>query len=134
VVPEGFKRKLEASIEAMLRKDGKLKNFVGEMRLPKEMVNYMMAQVDETKQAAIAVVAREARAFLERTNLSEELAKVLTQVSVEINTRVRFVPNDKAVKEGQKLRLEVSGPTLKATREGAAGQDDPAGDGGEDPA
>jgi hypothetical protein len=121
VVPEGFKRRIEAGVENVL-KDGRLKSLVGELKLPREIVNHILGQVDETKHAALAVVARETRQFLEKTNLSEELAKLLTQVSFEINTQVRFVPSDKA-KGGLLPKVKLSGPKVKKTASDAPGDD-----------
>jgi len=91
---------------------GRLKALMGDLRLPKEIANHILAQIDETKHAALAVIARETRLFLEKTNISDELAKLLTQVSFEIKTEVRFVPNDKA-KGGLLPKVKISGPTFK---------------------
>jgi len=89
-VPEGIKRGFENLI-----RESRLKNIVGDLKLPKEVISHIMSQVDETKQAALGVIGREVRVFLENTNISEELAKLLTQISFEVKTQVRFVPNDK---------------------------------------
>jgi hypothetical protein len=91
---------------------GRLKALMGELKLPREIASHILAQVDETKHAALAVIARETRLFLEKTNLADELAKVLTQVSFEIKTQVRFLPNDK-VKGGLMPKVKISGPKLK---------------------
>jgi hypothetical protein len=93
VVPDGIKRGLETFL-----KDGRVKNLVGDLKLPKEIVNHILSQVDETKHAAVGVISKEVRLFLERTNLADELAKLLTQVSFEVTTKVRFVPSDKAAR------------------------------------
>ena len=92
---------------------GRLKALMGELKLPKEIANHILSQIDETKHAALAVIARETRLFLEKTNLSDELAKLLTQVSFEIKTEVRFIPNDKA-KGGLVPKVKISGPKLRA--------------------
>jgi hypothetical protein len=39
------------------------------------------------------VIARETREFLSNLNLTEEIAKILTTLSFEIKTEVRFIPN-----------------------------------------
>jgi hypothetical protein len=113
VVPEGFKRRIEAGVENVLR-DGPLKALMGELKLPREIANHILSQVEETKHSAVGAIARETRQFLERTNLSEELAKLLTRVSFEIKTEVRFIPNEKAAKGGLVPKVKISGPKLKA--------------------
>jgi regulator of replication initiation timing len=94
VRPDAIKRGLESFM-----REGRLKNIVGELKMPKEIVSHILSQVDDTKQATIGVITREIRLFLENTNLSDELAKLLTQISFEVTTQVRFVPSDKAVKK-----------------------------------
>jgi hypothetical protein len=54
----------------------------------------LLGQLDETKAGVYRVVAKEVRDFLEHTNLADELAKMLTTLSFEIKTEVRFIPND----------------------------------------
>jgi hypothetical protein len=39
------------------------------------------------------VIARETREFLSTLNLTEEIAKILTTLSFEIKTEIRFIPN-----------------------------------------
>ena len=98
VVPENLKRRIEAGVESVLR-DQRVKSFVGEFKLPRELINHAKAQMDETKRAAVEVIARETREFLEQTNLADELAKLLTQVTLQVD--VRFIPNDRAIKSDE---------------------------------
>jgi hypothetical protein len=65
----------------------------GEMKVPKEAAGYLYSQIDDTKKGVYRVVAKEIRDVLEHTNFSDEIAKVLTKLSFEVNTTVRFVPN-----------------------------------------
>jgi len=96
VVPENLKRRIEAGVDSVLR-DRRVKHFVEEFKLPRELINHAKAQMDETKRAAVEIIARETREFLEQTNIADELAKVLTQVSLQVE--VRFIPNEKAIKD-----------------------------------
>src|SRR5580658_1272442 len=94
VIPELLKRAIEIGVDRAQDAPESLKHFVGEMKLPKEIVSYMLQQVDETKNGLFRVVANEIRDFLEHSNLSGEMKKMLTTVQFEINTTVRFSPND----------------------------------------
>jgi len=96
---------------------GRLRALMGELKLPKEIANHILSQIDETKHAALAVIAKETRLFLEKTNIGDELAKALTQVAFEIRTEVRFVPNDKAT--GVVPKVKISGPRFKKAGPGA---------------
>lgn len=67
---------------------------MSELKLPKEALALILSQLDETKVGLYRVVAKEIRDFLEHTNFADELVKVLTMVSFELKTEVRFIPND----------------------------------------
>ena len=96
-VPDGIRRGIET-----LLGDNRIRNIVSEIKLPREIVAHIVSGIDETKQAAVGVVAREVREFLQNTNLADEIAKLLTQISFEVSTQVRFVPSDKAIKKKKK--------------------------------
>jgi hypothetical protein len=94
MIPELIKRAVEAGVEKAAEAPDTIKHFVGDMKLPKEIAHYIFSQVDETKNGLFRVVAKEMRDFLEHTNIAGELQKVLTTVQFEINTTIRFRPND----------------------------------------
>ena len=94
LLPELIKRFIEVGVGKLAEGPKDLKHFVSEMRLPREAGNYLLAQIDETKNGLYRVVAREIRDFLEHTNLADEIARVLTKMSFEIRTEIRFVPNE----------------------------------------
>jgi hypothetical protein len=94
ILPELIKRILEAGYEKITDTPENVREFVREMKLPKEVLALIIAQIDETKNGLYRVVSKEIRDFLEQTNLAEELTKALTTVSFEIKTEVRFIPND----------------------------------------
>jgi hypothetical protein len=111
VIPELIKRAVEIGVEKAAEAPDNLKELVGGMKLPREVASYILAQVEETKNGLFRVVAKEIREFLEHTNLGAEMQKMLTTVQFEINTTIRFKPNDEAGGaadgEGQKPRPEV---------------------------
>ncbi|MGO8999519.1 MAG: hypothetical protein ACLQVI_39850 [Polyangiaceae bacterium] len=115
VIPELLKRAIEIGVDRAQDAPESLKHFVGEMKLPKEIVSYMLQQVDETKNGLFRVVANEIRDFLEHTNISGEMKKMLTTVQFEINTTVRFSPNDAppAANEGEEGDLPQKAPSPK---------------------
>jgi hypothetical protein len=96
VIPDLLKRAIEIGVDRATEAPDTLKHFVGDLKLPKEIVNYILQQVDETKNGLFRVVAKEMRDFLEHTNLAGEMQKMLTTVQFEISTTVRFTPNDQA--------------------------------------
>ena len=94
VIPEIVRRAVELGVEKAQEAPDNLKHFVGDMKVPKEIAHYMLGQIDETKNGLFRVVAKEIRDFLEHTNFAGEVQKLLTTVQFEVNTTIRFTPND----------------------------------------
>ncbi len=98
VLGELIKRAVEIGVEKATEAPDTVKNFVGDLKLPKEIAGYLLAQVEETKHGLFRVVANEMRDFLEHANVSGEMQKLLTTMQFEVNTTIRFRPNDKREK------------------------------------
>jgi len=114
VIPELIKRAVIGGVERGYESAESLRNFISEQKLPKEIVNALLSQIDETKNGLFRVVAKEIRGFLEAVDWQRELQKLLTTVSFEIKTEIRFIPNDAApeklgrpeVKAGMKVKRQ----------------------------
>lgn len=94
-----------------------IRNALGDMKLPKEVVTTLVDVADNTKKEVVRVAAREFREFLDSARFNEELAKILTQLSFEIRTEIRFVPNDQALRPMVSTSAQVksdSGETVEA--------------------
>ena len=70
----------------------------------KDIVNYITDQIEDTKKAVVKIVARETREFLENVDIVSALSKVLTTVSLEIKTEIKFKPIE--TKENKDLSNE----------------------------
>jgi hypothetical protein len=93
VVRRLVERAVESGLETLTEGPEQLRRHLGEMKLPKEAAQYVYEQIDDTKKGVYRVVAKEIRDVLEHMNLAEELTRVLTKLSFEISTQIRFVPN-----------------------------------------
>jgi hypothetical protein len=92
-IPEIIRRALELGVEKARESPDSLKQFVSELKLPKDIARYLFQQIDDTRSDLFRVVASEIRDFLDHTNVAGELRKILTTVQFEINTTIRFSPN-----------------------------------------
>jgi hypothetical protein len=106
LLPEMLRRAVERSVQAVLQTEDESKKLLGAL-LPRELVQNVvqtaLQAVDVTKREAVEIVGKEMRQFLDQINLSDEIRKVLTSVTFEIKTEVRFVPNEDGT-----LRSEVT--------------------------
>jgi hypothetical protein len=119
VMPEILKRAVERAVESgasrLAEGPENLRNFVQEMKLPKEVLHYLYTQIDDTKNGLYRVVAKEIRDVLEQTKFADEITKVLTKLSFEIKTEIRFIPND-AAREGKREGDDEAGEPANGGR------------------
>jgi len=94
IIRDAIRRLVETGVEKIIEGPESVRNFVSDIKLPKEIAGYIFSQIDETKNGLYRVVAKEIRGFLQQNDLGEELARALSHLSVEINTQIRFVPSD----------------------------------------
>jgi hypothetical protein len=105
VMPEILKRVVERAVESgasrLAEGPENLRHFVQDLKLPKEVLHYLYQQIDDTKNGLYRVVAKEIRDVLEQTQFADEITQVLTKLSFEIKTEIRFIPNDAGQKRGE---------------------------------
>ena len=91
LVPELVKKTFTAGLGAVFSTEEGIRKIARES-LP-EMAGYIASSADGAKDKMFEVIARETREFLANLNVSEEIAKMLTTLSFEIKTEIRFIPN-----------------------------------------
>jgi hypothetical protein len=101
VITELFRRAVELGVEKAVEAPDNLKELIGGMKVPREVANLLLSQVEETKNGLFRVVAKEVRDFLEHANLGTEMQKMLTTVQFEISTTIRFKPNPDNAGQGE---------------------------------
>lgn len=102
--------------------------------VPTELFGYVMKQADSAKDEVVRITGVQIRKFLENLDIGGELQKVLTAVSFEVRTTVRFVPNEESnmvtpdsevsmalKKGGKEVEVNASPKKVKAMREGLRG-------------
>ena len=97
LVPDLVKRTFYAGLGAVFTTEEGIRKLATEFSLPKDVASYLINSAQSTKDELFRIVAKEMREFLENMNLGNEIAKILTTLSFEIKTEIRFIPNDEAV-------------------------------------
>jgi hypothetical protein len=92
LVPELVKKTFAAGMGAVFSTEEGIRKIAREVSLP-DVVGYVASSADGAKDKVFEIVARETREFLSNLNLTEEIAKILTTLSFEIKTEIRFIPN-----------------------------------------
>jgi hypothetical protein len=105
LVPELVKKTFAAGLGAVYSTEEGIRRLARD-GLP-ELAGYVASSADSAKDKVWEIVARETRDFLSNLNLTDEIAKILTTLSFEIKTEIRFIPNSE--------RLTGAEPDVKAS-------------------
>lgn len=106
LVPELVKKTFAAGMGAVFSTEEGIRKIARDVSLP-DVVGYVASSADGAKDKVFEIVARETRDFLSNLNLTEEIAKILTTLSFEIKTEIRFIPNSE--------RMTGAEPDVKAS-------------------
>jgi hypothetical protein len=123
LVPELVRKTFTAGLGAVYSTEEGIRKIAKDINLP-DVAGYLASSADATKDRVMEVVARETREFLEHINFGEEIAKLLTTLSFEIKTEIRFIPNSD--------RFIGSEPDVKASVRLKRAEDDKADKGEKD--
>ncbi|HVK71685.1 MAG TPA: hypothetical protein VM734_00130 [Kofleriaceae bacterium] len=96
LVPDLVRRTFTAGLGAVFSTEEGIRKITRELQLPSvagNVAGYIADTAQDSKDKVLEIVAREVRDFLSHVNLSEEVAKLLTTLSFEIKTEIRFIPN-----------------------------------------
>ena len=93
LVPDIVRRAVLTGVGALFMTEEGIRNLMGEMKLPKDALAFLLAQADNTRGEVARVVTAEMRRFLESDRLRREMWKLLTSVSIEINATVNLKPS-----------------------------------------
>jgi hypothetical protein len=91
LVPEIVKRTFAAGMGAVFSTEEGIRKLAKD-NLP-AAAGFVADKADNAKDKVLEVIARETREFLSNMNLTDEIAKILTTLSFEIKTEIRFIPN-----------------------------------------
>jgi hypothetical protein len=105
LVPELVKKTFAAGMGAVFQTEEGIRRLARE-NLP-DVVGYAANATSDAKDKVWEIIALQTREFLSNLNLTDEIAKILTTLSFEIKTEVRFIPNSE--------RLIGSEPDVKAS-------------------
>lgn len=118
-VPDLVKKAFAAGMGAVFTTEEGIRRITKEMPLPKDVAGYLVNTASSTKDDLMRAVAREVREFLQTVNLSEEIAKMLTTLSFEVKTEIRFIPNDQkyaGVEPDVKAKVRLKRAEPRASR------------------
>jgi hypothetical protein len=122
-IPDIVRRTFYAGLGAVFTTEEGIRKIASDLKLPKDVANYLIQQAAASKDELFRVVGKELRGFLETVNISGELQKLLTSLSFEIKTEIRFIPNEQAI-GGVKPDVKVGRMSFRRNKDRDRERDD----------
>lgn len=91
-VPEFVRKVAVAGLGALFMTEEGLRSLAGQLKVPKEMLGYILGQAEKTKDEVGRVVSEELRRFLQSEKLRDELLKLVSGMTIEVKAQIRLVP------------------------------------------
>lgn len=115
LVPEIVRRAFLTGLGAVFLTEDSVRRAVTDLSLPKDAVDAVIDRLGHSKDQVVETLGRELRAFLDRVDVGAEVQKLLTSLTFEIKTEVRFVPSHDRVKPkvDTKFRIKRSEPIVR---------------------
>lgn len=131
VVPDIVKRAVAAGVGGLADSEEKIRSALSERQIAREVTGYVLKHADATKKEVLRIVSKEIRDFLEHMDFSEELAEILTKLSLEARVEIRFIPNKDAVRPKASGKVRVKGSAGKGDEDEKQEADEADADGGD---
>lgn len=93
-VPEFMRKVAVAGLGALFMTEEGIRSMAGQLKLPKEVLGYILGQAEKTKDEVGRVVSEELRRFLQSEKLREELLKLVSGMTIEVKAQIRLVPQE----------------------------------------
>lgn len=108
IFPETLKKVFMLGAGTIFMTEEAIRAMVGEMRLPRDVAEYLATQGAKSKDELFKLITREVVGALEKINYSSELQNVLDNYNVEIKAEFSFSrKDDKTEKKTVKVRRTV---------------------------
>ena len=109
-VPEFVRKMAVAGMGALFMTEEGLRGLASQLKLPKDVLTYLLAQAQNTKDDISRVVSEELRRFLQSDKLRDEFLKLLSGMTVEVTAQFRLVPTSE-----RKGKAPAASPEVKIT-------------------
>jgi len=100
-VPEFMRKVAVAGLGAIFMTEEGIRSLAGQLKLPKEVLGYILGQAEKTKDEVGRVVSEELRRFLQSEKLRDELIKLVSGMTIEVKAQIRLVPPEESEKGEQ---------------------------------
>ena len=93
ILPDVVRRAVLTGMGALFMTEEGIRNMVGEMKLPKDALAFLVGQAEKTRAEVTRVVTQEVRRFLESETMRNEVIKILSSVTLEVTAQIKLKPS-----------------------------------------
>lgn len=101
-VPEFVRKVAVAGLGAIFMTEEGIRTLAGQLKLPKEVLGFILSQAEKTKDEVGRVLTDELRRFLQSEKLREEFVKLMSGMTLDVRAQIRLVPADEEQKGDKK--------------------------------
>ena len=87
---EAIRKLLVSGISTVFMTEDGIRNAVGDLRLPKEAIQFLLTQTDNGRREVVRIVSEELKDFLRGMDLTGELRSALVGLTLEVNASVKI--------------------------------------------
>ncbi len=99
---EGLKKLLTTGISAVLMSEEGVRQYVQELKLPKDALGTLVKGIAKSKEEIVTRVGTEFSKLVEKIDLIEEMAKFLRENKIKISAEIEFSKKEKTKPEKNK--------------------------------
>src|SRR4051795_2108999 len=86
-VPEFVRKVAVAGLGAIFMTEEGIRNLAGQLKLPKEVLGFIISQAEKTKDEVGRVLTDELRRFLQSEKLREEFVKLMSGMTLDVRAQ-----------------------------------------------
>lgn len=90
-----LKKVVNTGFSAAFMTEDAIKNMVGDLPLPKELVQGLINNAKTTRDDFITSVKTELRQRLERIDVSKEIDRIIENYDMEVSAKIKLTPKEK---------------------------------------
>lgn len=101
-----FRKALLAGVGAVFMTEEGIRKTVTELKLPKEAFAYLAGQAERTRTEASRILRKEVRRFLNSENFKQQLASLVSGLTLEVKAEIRLKPDSATPDVKAKMRVK----------------------------
>jgi len=88
-----LRKAMVAGLGAVFMTEEGIRTYVKDLKLPKDVMGFVVGQAERSKDELFRVVGEELRRFFESAALRDELKKLMSEMTIEVKAEIRLRPD-----------------------------------------